>query len=128
MDSNLIEGMDKSFMSPLILNILLFVAIVVAISLVWWLLKKTRMLAKTVVTAILVGILLGGVQFNNWQDYRHLENASISINGQVIPVRGIDDIEISGSQAKVTYRGTAYIINNKSVVDALRNYNKFAKK
>lgn len=128
MDTGLIQGIDKSFMSPLILNILLFVAIVVAISLVWWLLKKTRMLVKTVVTAILVGILLGGVQFNNWQDYRHLENASISINGQVIPVRGIDDIEISGSQAKVTYRGTTYIINNKSVVDALRNYNKFAKK
>lgn len=128
MDTGLIQGIDKSFMSPLILNILLFVAVVVAISLVWWLLKKLRILAKTVVTFILVGILLGGVQFNNWQDYKHLENASISISGQMIPLRGIDDIEISGSQAKVTYRGTTYIINNKSVVDALRNYNKFAKK
>lgn len=86
------------------------------------------MLAKTAVTAILLGILFGGIQLNNWSDYKHLDKASILINGQVIPVRGIDDIEISGSQAKVTYRGTTYIINNKSVVDALRNYNKFAKK
>lgn len=86
------------------------------------------MLAKTVVTVILLGILFGGIHLNNWSDYKHLDEASISINGQVIPVRGIDDIEISGSQAKVTYRGTMYIINNKSVVDALRNYNKFAKK
>lgn len=128
MESTLIEGIDKSFMSPLILNILLFVAIVVAISLVWWLLKELRILAKTIVTFILVGILIGGVQFNNWQDYRHLENASISISGQVIPVRGIDDIEISGSQAKITYHGTTYTIHDKSVVDALRNYNRFAKK
>jgi hypothetical protein len=128
MESTLIEGIDKSFIPPLLLNILLFVAVVVAISLVWWLLKKTRMLVKTVVTFILVGILFGGVQFNNWQDYRHLENASISISGQVIPVRGIDDIEISGSQAKITYHGTTYTIHDKSVVDALRNYNRFAKK
>lgn len=128
MESTLIEGIDKSFIPPLILNILLFVAVVVAISLVWWLLKKTKMLVKTVVTALLVGILFGGVQFNNWQDYRHLENASISISGQVIPVRGIDDIEISGSQAKITYHGTTYTIHDKSVVDALRNYNRFAKK
>ena len=128
MDSNLIEGMDKSFIPPLLMNILLFVAVVVAISLVWWLLKKTKMLVKTVVTALLVGILFGGVQFNNWQDYKHLENASISISGQVIPVRGIDTIEISGSQAKITYHGTTYTIHDKSVVDALRNYNRFAKK
>lgn len=128
MDTNLIEGMDKSFIPPLLMNILLFVAVVVAISLVWGLLKKAKMLAKTVVTAILLGILLAGIQLNNWSDYKHLDKASISINGQVIPIRGIDDIEISGSQAKVTYRGTTYIINNRSVVDALRNYNKFAKK
>lgn len=128
MDINLIEGMDKSFIPPLLMNILLFVAVVVAISLVWGLLKRAKMLAKTVVTAILLGILFGGIHLNNWSDYKHLDKASISINGQVIPVRGIDDIEISGSQAKVTYRGTTYIINNKSVVDALRNYNKFAKK
>lgn len=128
MESTLIDGIDKSFIPPLILNILLFVAVVVAISLVWWLLKKTKMLIKTVVTALLVGILLGGVQFNNWQDYKHLENASISISGQMIPLRGIDDIEISGSQAKITYHGTTYTIHDKSVVDALRNYNRFAKK
>lgn len=128
MESTLVDGIDKSFMSPLILNILLFVVVVVAISLVWGLLKRAKMLAKTVVTAVLLGILFGGIQLNNWSDYKHLDEASISINGQVIPVRGIDDIEISGSQAKVTYRGTTYIINNKSVVDALRNYNKFAKK
>lgn len=128
MESTLVEGMDKSFIPPLLMNILLFVAVVVAISLVWWLLKKTKMLVKTVVTALLVGILFGGVQFNNWQDYRHLENASISISGQVIPVRGIDDIEISGSQAKITYHGATYTIHDKSVVDALRNYNRFAKK
>lgn len=104
MDSNLIEGMDKSFIPPLLMNILLFVAVVVAISLVWGLLKKAKMLAKTVVTAVLLGILFGGIQLNNWADYKHLDKASISINGQVIPVRGIDDIEISGSQAKITYR------------------------
>lgn len=128
MESTLVEGMDKSFIPPLLMNILLFVAVVVAISLVWGLLKRAKMLAKTVVTAVLLGILFGGIQLNNWSDYKHLDKASISINGQVIPVRGIDDIEISGSQAKITYRGTTYIINNKSVVDALRNYNKFAKK
>lgn len=128
MDTGLVQGIDRSFMPPLVANILLFVVVVVAISLVWWLLKKTRMLVKTVVTTILVGILLGGVQFNNWQDYKHLENASISISGQVIPIRGIDSIEISGSQAKITYHGTTYTIHDKSVVDALRNYNRFAKK
>lgn len=128
MDTGLVQGIDKSFMSPLVANIMLFVAVVVAISLVWRLLKELRILAKTVMTFILVGILLGGVQFNNWQDYKHLENASISISGQVIPLRGIDHIEISGSQAKITYRGTTYTIHDKSVVDALRKYNRFAKK
>lgn len=128
MDTNLIEGMDKSFIPPLLMNILLFVAVVVAISLVWGLLKKAKMLAKTVVTAVLLGILLAGIQLNNWSDYKHLDKASISINGQVIPIRGIDDIEISGSQARITYRGTTYTIDNKNVVDALRNYNRFAKK
>lgn len=128
MDSNLIEGIDKSLIPPLLMNILLFVAVVVAISLVWGLLKRAKMLAKTIVTAILLGILFGGVHFNNWMDYRHLDKASISINGQVIPIRGINDIEISGSQARITYRGATYTIDNKNVVDALRNYNKFAKK
>lgn len=126
--SNVTQYIDKSFIPPMVWNILLLIVIAGGVWVVWGLLKKTKHLVKAVITAVLLGVLMGGIHFNNWMDYKHLDSASVVVDGQSIPIRGIQQIEISGSQAKITYRGKTYIIYNKDVVNALKNYSNFAKK
>lgn len=126
--SNVTQYIDKSFIPPMVWNILLLIVIAGGVWVVWGLLKKTKHLVKAVITAVLLGVLMGGIHFNNWMDYKHLDSASVVVDGQSIPIRGIQQIEISGSQAKITYRGKTYTIYNKDVVNALKNYSNFAKK
>lgn len=126
--SNVTQYIDKSFIPPMVWNILLLIVIAGGVWVVWGLLKKTKHLVKAVITAVLLGVLMGGIHFNNWMDYKHLDSASVVVGGQSIPIRGIQQIEISGSQVKITYRGKTYTIYNKDVVTALKNYSNFAKK
>lgn len=126
--SNVTQYIDKSFIPPTVWNILLLIVIAGGVWVVWGLLKKTKHLVKAVITAVLLGVLMGGIHFNNWMDYKHLDSASVVVDGQSIQIRGIQQIEISGSQAKITYRGKTYTIYNNDVVNALKNYSNFAKK
>lgn len=80
--SNVTQYIDKSFIPPMVWNILLLIVIAGGVWVVWGLLKKTKHLVKAVITAVLLGVLMGGIHFNNWMDYKHLDSASVVVDGQ----------------------------------------------
>lgn len=117
---------DNYYISQNVGRLIVVLVVAAIVLLVLRLLQKVKVLAKAAVVAVIVLSATGFMKLGEWQSYKEIDQAVISLNNGYIPVRGIQDLEFSGSSVRVTVGGRDYVITSKDVVSALRTWSKYS--